>query len=94
MNQKMMLMALSALVLAVVTGWLLASSGTVAAQSNGGQEPRRCIPSFYVPEIRADGLALLVEQCSGTSWYFDDGWDGMVKVGEPTWRRVRWGQSN
>ena len=93
MNQKMMLMAFSALVLAVVTGWLLASSGTVAAQSNGTQ-PQRCVPSFYVPEVRADGLALLVEQCSGTTWFFDDGWDGLVKVGEPTWRRVRWGQSN
>ena len=81
---------------AVVVACLLAGgSYIVTAQETPTVTPSIPTPRdchFEIPwDVRAAGRAVLLDQCTGNTWRFDDGWD--TSAGEYvrpyTWRPIQ-----
>ena len=76
------LIAVARMAACLLAGWI-AGSGGQAAHAQETTEPEPVVETqsesdcrFEIPsEVRLDGQPVLLDQCTGDTWRFDDGWD-------------------
>ena len=81
----------------LLAGWIVGSGGQ-ATHAQETTEPETVTETeeperdcrFEIPYYHASKAIILLDQCTGSSWWFDDGYDYSSNsyVGSRTWRTI------
>ncbi len=89
------LIAVALMAFCLLAGWIAGSGG----QAAHAQDPVETVVEteepesdcrFEIPAYHASKAIILLDQCTGSSWWFDDGYDYSSNsyVGSRTWRTI------